>query len=298
MSQYTNERASIMNAYKKTVEDWMIRGGKRRFAEVIPFFEDGVVDEVTWFKEDNDFRPLFIMKEPSTGIIGDNEEIIIKQLEDYIDVWGSCYDHTCEEYGDIRIGRYPTWMRTAKYAKALDLESNNKYGFKGCNGNAFDFCYKVGEANTNLELISKIEDYFKKYPKCGTNKYKYKTSNNNYVETIKKIAVINIKKFGSGRYTNTKLSEMGYSFYEYLNNKDVCKIIREQIIMMDPTIIIVCGKGMLDYVDKFLNLSDFSYSKDGHRVVCIESYHPSYVKSDEDHCKYLIDNYRKSKYYL
>ncbi len=150
-------------------------------------------------------------------------------------------------------------------------------------------------------MLDKIEAYLEKLNKENIgkrkekNKYKYKTANGNYTNIINKIAVINIKKLGSGKYCNTKLSEMGCTFEEYLKNTDICEILHRQIEIIDPTVIIVCGKGMWDSVNKAIKLSDLSYSKDGHKVICIESYHPSYVKSDIDHCKYIIENYRAAK---
>ena len=279
MSEYKEKRKNIMAEYRKKALEWISNKENNGFADVVPFFLDGIVDEETWFAKGNIFRPLFIMKEPSTGIDGNDENEIIDQLKEYIKVWGLCYDHTCEEYGDIRIGIFPTWMRIAKLTKALEIETNCKCGFKDCSGEEFDFRFKKGELNPKKEIVKK--------------KYLNKTDNAEYTRIINKIAVLNIKKIGSGTSSNTILSEMGYSFDKYLKNSEICDILRRQIEIIDPTIIIVCGKGLLDCVNEALGLSNILYSKDGQKIICIESYHPSYIKSDNDHCKYVIENFRE-----
>ena len=176
-SDYDKKRIAFMNRYDKTVRKWLLEKGKdKRIVDELPLFMDGVVNPKIWFK--NEFRPLFIMKEPSTGIIADMdeaEEDVLKKLTNYTEVWGKRYDHTGEEYGDIQIGIFPTWMRVAKVAKALEEESNGKY--TGCYTEEYKFSFIQGKPNLNMQFLEGLSDDDKK-------KYSHKTQNARYSEII------------------------------------------------------------------------------------------------------------------
>ena len=79
---YRKQKELFMSEYEKTVRQWMSdQKLNETVIKLIPFLEDGVVCPETWFKEGNDFRPLFILKEASIGIDCKSE------LEAYYQKW-------------------------------------------------------------------------------------------------------------------------------------------------------------------------------------------------------------------
>ncbi|MGN0169155.1 MAG: hypothetical protein ACI39H_00140 [Lachnospiraceae bacterium] len=280
VQEYYKLRKEYMTRYEKTVREWLFdKGGLcAELAYEIPFFMDGVVSPKDWCSN-TDFRPLFIMKEPSIGLSVDDENSALNIVKQYIEKWGEkVFDFTENEFDDIQIGTFPTWMRIAKLTRTLEETKNDEYN--GCSD--YDFRFQSGgDINPYINKFDHLSEKKK-------NKYQYRTKNDEYISTIRKIAVVNIKKIGGGTRVDSTLSLAGQHFTEYLNDEKIQGLIYEQINhLIKPTIIVFCGT----YGKSIAKL--FDTSKIDSSIALIEAYHPSYVKSDEEHCNKVHEQYFK-----
>ena len=217
--EYRTENKKLMEEFEIKVREWLISRGEEELADKIPYFRDGVVCPEVWFDENNDFRPLIILKEVSVG--KDN----ISDLDEFLAIWGNQkhFEFVENPFDDVRIGRFDTWTRIARLAKGLEEIHN---GSEECDYYKYDLSYKEGELYSG-----DIEGY---------KIYKARTSNEIYENIINKIAVLEIKKIGGGRDVGTELSKATAYYTDHIEPfKD---LICRQIELINPTVIICCGR--------------------------------------------------------
>lgn len=184
--EYRVENKKLMEEYEAKVREWLKKEGCNNIADDIPFFRDGVTNPDVWFKEGNEFRPLFILKEVSIG------KDKTRELYDFLKEWGNTktFEFVENPFDDIKIGTFRQWMRIARFAKALEETSKGNYSY---NYSAMDFSYKKGREI----YIGDIDGY---------KKYKPRTANQNYLNTVDKIAILEIKKVGGGTNVASEIS--------------------------------------------------------------------------------------------
>lgn len=225
IDDYKKERNQILDEYEKRVRDWLKKAGESEIADKIPFYRDGVVCPEIWFKEENKFRPLFILKEVSIG------KSSISDLDDYLKTWGnqSSFEFVENPFDDVKVGIFLTWRRIAALAKGLEDVQNGK-GIREYNIDEFKYQQGGEVYEGNIE---------------GYHNYKARTANNVYNDIINKIAVLEIKKIGGG---TTVGSELSIATQYYSNHiKPFQDLICRQIELINPTVIIVCSKEAYTY---------------------------------------------------
>ena len=251
--EYGEQRKNLMEEYETTVRTWLTKKGgiSAQIADIVPFFRDGVTCPSQWFVDGNDFRPLFIMKEPSMGFSVACEEEIPDRIVKYNEDWGKKADKRYFEFAenpfdDIRVGSYNTWRRVARLALGLEhLQA-------GGNEIKYDF---------DVAFVPSEE-------KCTEEFYKdtVRTGNETYKTIIDRIAVIDIKKIGGGNGERSILSKAGQHYLRYLD-EPMKDLLKKQIILIDPTVIICCGVD----VEHIQNLFEDEI-KD---VIWLKTYHPA-----------------------
>lgn len=216
-AEYRQLRKEFMEKYDLAVRNWLInvKNCDKAIVDEIPLFKDGVVCPEKWV-ENKTFRPLFIMKEPSTGLESD-ENTVLNDLKNYKKEWcRNEFDLVEDKFDDIQIGNSGTWMRVAKLTRALKETLDGEY--TGCDNYDFRFVESVEENPLYHKLSTDQKE-----------KYRYRTANENYKNEIERIAVLNIKKLGSGKKTTSKLSEIGKNFSLYIKDGEVGDLIYRQI---------------------------------------------------------------------
>ena len=247
--EYREKHEKLMKRFEQAARMWLKDKGHVEIAEKIPFFRDGVVNPEIWFKEGNDFRPLFILKEVSLGV---NE---VDKLDDYLKIWGTpkYFEFAQYDFDDIKIGTFSTWQRIAKLAKGLE---DIHQGKEECDYDTYDFRYQSG----GIKYDGDIEGYKYHYPE--------RTSNSTYIDIMDKIAVLEIKKVGAGQAVNSELSKKtGYYTMHIEPFKD---LICEQIELINPTVIICCGREGGGYSNNILKEIKCATSE----RLWIDGYHP------------------------
>ena len=99
-----------MQEYEQRVRKWLKQDDKYGIADKIPYFRDGVTNPEVWFAEGNDFRPLFILKEVSTG------KDTVEELQDFLQIWKNktCFDFAEYPFDDVKVGTFSQWKRVAR----------------------------------------------------------------------------------------------------------------------------------------------------------------------------------------
>lgn len=218
-NEYTKKREALLTRYEEAVREWLKTDDKYNIADKVPFFCDGVTCPEIWFQSNNEFRPLFILKEVSLGVDSINE------LDGFLKTWNEQTRFNFVEcpFDDVKIGRFTLWKKIAALANGLENVYIKK-SIREYDINAFE--YIKGE-----EYKGKIDGYIK---------YGARTSNALYNDVINKIAVLEIKKIGGGRSVGSELSICTRHYIEHIAPfKD---LIIEQIKLIDPTVIICCSK--------------------------------------------------------
>ena len=269
--EYREKHENLMKRFEQSARLWLKNMGHDEIAEKIPFFRDGVVNPEIWFKKGNDFRPLFILKEVSLGV---NE---VNKLDDYLKIWGNpkYFEFAQYEFDDIKIGTFSTWQRIAKLAKGLE---DIHHGKEECDYDTYDFRYQSG----GIKYDGNIEGYKYHYPE--------RTNNSTYIDIMDKIAVLEIKKVGAGQAVKSELSKKtGYYTKHIEPFKD---LICEQIELINPTVIICCGREGGGYSNNILKEIKGATSE----RLWIDGYHP--VMSSHENFYYnplrLYKEYRKN----
>lgn len=249
--EYVSQKAKLMADYEKAVREWLRNKGGigAEIADKIPFLCDGVATPEHWFSSGNDFRPLFILKEASIGINN------VSELDSFLEKWGGItrFEHVEDPFGDIKIGSFTSpWGRVLKLTKGLEVMRlrNEHYGYY-----EDDFGFKCGgEENPN-----KI---------TGNSKYDYRTANQNYLSTVDKIAVINIKKIAGGTSASSDLSTATQYYTRHLE-APLGELLLKQIELIDPTIIVFCSPEISRaFNGQFRTRLEEKY-------VCLDGYHPT-----------------------
>lgn len=255
-TKYEVQNKKLMLAYEQRVRSWMRKEGEVDIADKIPFFRDGVTCPGKWFQEGNDFRPLFVLKEVSLGIDR------LTELDDYLKEWG--YQHYFEfatnPYDDIRIGRFPTWIRIARLAKGLE---EIHMGADNCDYYKHNLSFKSGG--------EKYTGYINGYK---TSNYLYRTASEEYLDIIDRIAVINLKKVGGGKNVESEISEATMPYTKHIG--PFADLLCSQIKLINPTIVVCCGREKSACFSKLLN--DIKATS-GERI-WIDGYHPAYSSNE------------------
>ena len=267
-SEYRKENEKLMIEYEIKVREWLCQNGKEEISKNIPFIRDGVTCPEVWFQEGNNFRPLFILKEASIGIDS------IKALPDRLKVLGNPKYIEFAEYPfeDVRVGKSKTWIKIAKLAKALE---EVHFGKDIIDYDKYDLSFKPG----GEEYVGDIEAYL-------YDDNRKRTGNPIYRDIIDKIAVLDLKKVAAGKNTKSELSKETLNFTEHTEKfKDM---IYHHIALMDPTVIICCGKD----ADKWLSdyLTEIKQRTDD--IYWINNYHPRSRISNAIFFDECINQYR------
>lgn len=251
--EYRIKREALFSRYEDRVRQWLRENGQGELSEKIPFCRDGITCPEKWFKPDNRFRPLFILKEPSMGI--KNESF----LDSYLEKWGNttCFEFAENPFDDIRIGKFKSWIRIAILASGM---------FSAAEGNGVTDYY-----SHNMSFSSGGEKYTGDIQ--GYIEYGERTSNRNYSNIIDRIAVMDIKKVGGGPSVTTDLSIRSQYFTKHI--EPFMDLIIEQIELIDPTVIICCGRENGDCVSELLKVDGKPLSEMMNGIPWIKGYHPN-----------------------
>lgn len=260
VEEFLCQRKDLMTRYEQEARAYLRKlGRKADFVEQIPFFADGVADANIWCNADNNFRPLFITKEASIGfdsVIG---------LPEYYRKWDGItyFEHVDDPFGDIKIGvnKFASnnpWQRIIKLARGLELLCKNKEFHEYSSLNYFGF-ETGGLRNTNNV--------------SGDPVYEFQTANENYISTVNQIAVINIKKLAGGTNVGSELSVESGFYLDHISdeNESLKKLFIEQIELIDPSVIICCGKEYGKFTSAYLP----SEIKEKYACKIIECPHPN-----------------------
>ena len=81
--EYILQKNELLDEYEERVRAWLKENDKYDISEKIPFFRDGVTCPEIWFKPENNFRPLFILKEVSLG------KDYVRDIDGFMKTWGN-----------------------------------------------------------------------------------------------------------------------------------------------------------------------------------------------------------------
>lgn len=231
-AEYREKNRELLTEYEQKARSWLANLGEKELSEQIPFFRDGVTCPEVWFKENNTFRPLFILKEVSLGI---NK---VCELPQFLEKWGhkKQFEFVENPFDDIKVGTFPQWRRIARLAKGFEEAhygvSNNKYS-------TCDLSYVKGD-----EIYSGDIAGYKDKAYC------IRTANKNYNDIINKIAVLEIKKLGAGQTVTSQLSLRTQFYAEHV--KPFEELLCRQINLIDPTVIICLGRENGNCISNYL----------------------------------------------
>jgi len=258
--EYYITKAAFFDKYEKSVREWLRQNKSNEdIVTMIPFFEDGIVCPEVWFSKDNNFRPLFVLKETSIGI--DDS----MKLKEYYNFWGkqTRFDNVCDEFGDIRIGvnRFNSnnpWQRIVKLAYGMKnaLEKDIRINYT----DIVDMSFKKGKRNPN-----NVE---------GNPLYDYSTANTNYISTVNQISIINIKKVAGGTKTNSELSKTSKAYNKHLDGVLGDLFIQQIEELINPNIIVFCSPDISSIIKQ--KYGDRMLSK----YICIDGYHPTMTRTE------------------
>ncbi len=263
-NEYRIANEKLMIEYEQTVRELLADEAGTELSEKIPFFRDGIVCPEVWFQSENNFRPLFIMKEVNIG------KKHISELDEYLEKWGCStqFDFVTNKFDDVQVGTFPTWIRIAKLAKYLE----NVY--EDCNmplPNGFD-C----EDDKTMSFEPGGEKYSGDIVGYKTDKSRCtRTANREYDRIINQIAVINFKKVGAGADTQSEISTKSGYFREHIKNDKLATLLHKQIELINPTVIIRCGREDFKEIRTFKMEAERRAKERGNKILWIDGYHPS-----------------------
>lgn len=269
--EYRQQNEQLMIEFEDNVRSWLAKiDPDSGVSAKVPFFRDGVTCPDIWFNEDNDFRPLFLLKEVNIGT--NNIDDFLKQYDGMTRFEFAEYD-----FEDIRVGTLPTWKKVAKLAKGLEQAHA---GFEICDYNKFDFTFMPGG--------KRYEGSIKGY---SADEHIFQTANACYNDIIGKIAVMNIKKVGAGSSTGSGLSCQTGHYLKHLN--EFQGLLQKQIDLIDPTVIICLGREAGNLIRKKLYPSEKN-------ILWIDGYHPRarvridlfYTQPIEKYAEYMRNSHQ------
>lgn len=103
----------------------------------------------------------------------------------------------------------------------------------------------------------------------------YYMGEDDYRDVLKRIAVINLKKFAGGKSANDVYSKKTVVFDKHAKfaEDDNRKYLSNQIKMISPNVIICCGAGVIEYIKPIADELGIT--------VILKVQHPSYIRSRE-----------------
>lgn len=274
---YVEKNVVLQKEYEYRVRSWLKEQGCDVY-DTIPFFKDGVTCPKRYFDEKNKFRPLFVLKEVSLGF----DEV--NMLQTYNEEWGFVDKHNCDfaenKFDDIRVGSFIDWIRVAKLAKGLKevYLGNEKPCYYGEN---MDMSFSEG----GEEYTGPIEKYRKKDKKKNKYYYKNRTNNTNYIETMDRVAVIDIKKVGGGTWAGSPLSKATKHYLYHIEPFE--DLLTRQIELINPTVIVCCGRDGGNIRKYLSNVEEKVSCK-----IWLEGYHPR-MSSNKNFYDGPVSEYKK-----
>lgn len=103
----------------------------------------------------------------------------------------------------------------------------------------------------------------------------YYMEENDYRNVLKRIAVINLKKFAAGKTVGDGYSKKTVMFYRHAEFAEEANrnYLYKQIKMISPNVIICCGAGVIEYIKPIADKLGIS--------LVLKVDHPSYIRSRE-----------------
>lgn len=103
----------------------------------------------------------------------------------------------------------------------------------------------------------------------------YYMEENDYRNVLKRIAVINLKKFAAGKTVGDGYSKKTVTFYRHAEFAEEANrnYLYKQIKMISPNVIICCGAGVIEYIKPIADKLGIS--------MVLKVDHPSYIRSRE-----------------
>jgi len=209
------------------------------------FYVDGVFDPDTWFNE-NKFKPLFILKEVNEQDPEAAKAELEKQDEEFKNKKFINFVGIDEKGNDPWKGK-GMWGRIGILARAMfemKIKENSIYHA--------DYDQVRGEMN-----------------EAG------------HQSTCRQIAIINLKKLAGGSNTASEKSKSTLCFEchaKYFYNK-----LMEQIRLIQPTVIICCGKdsviGCLRAAKEDVSIT-IDWDGESHNIPLINGYHPQQTSNE------------------
>ena len=249
--EYRSKHEELMAKWESEARSWLLNTRNDDLAQNIPFFRDGVTCPEVWFEDNNSFRPLFILKEVSTG------KNKIDEVQDFLSIWGNkrTFEFAQYEFDDIKVGTFSQWKRIARLAKAFETVHNGTFP---CDYSKYDMSFW-----DNGKLYSgNILGY--KDPEGKNSK---RTANPTYNDIINKIAILELKKVGAGQ---TVTSELSLATEYYTNHIEKFKSnLSEQIKLINPTVIIGLGRENGKCITELLKDNNINVDN----YIVIEGYH-------------------------
>lgn len=231
-TEYRRENNKLLTEYENNVRSWLAQHSDNVIADKIPYFKDGVVCPEEWFEPGNDFRPMIVLKEVSLGINTVNE------LDKFLGLWGNQkhFEFVENPFDDVRIGTFSQWRRIAHLLKGLEEIHN---GATECDYYKYDFSFKNGG-----EIYDGDIEGYQKYNR-------QRTANENYNAIMNRMALFEIKKIGAGVSVGSELSIATKHFTEHI--APFKELMCKQIELINPTVIICCGRENGSCISKLLN---------------------------------------------
>lgn len=223
--EYRVEHNKLMKEYEQRVREWLKESGEDEIADKIPFFKDGATMPEKWFAPNNNFRPLFILKEVSLGVDK------IADVDKFLEIWGGQkqFEFVENSFDDVKIGKFILWRKIASLAKGLEEIYN---GVNDCSYGKYDFSYKQGGEKYQGDIQ-------------GYRDYGCRTANPIYNDIIEKIAILEVKKIGGDRSVQSELSIATKYYAEHI--APFQDLICREIELLDPTVIICCSREYFTY---------------------------------------------------
>lgn len=230
--EYRLQNADLLQEYEERVRRWLFTSGKEDISRSIPYFRDGVVCPETWFREGNNFRPLFVLKEVSLGIN------YLTELPRFLETWGhqEHFEFVENPFDDIRIGTFSQWKRIARLAKGLEEIYN---GADDCDYYKYNLDFQDG----GEEYLGNITGY------CTHNRQR--TANVIYNQIVDRMAILEIKKVGAGQTVNSELSLATKHYSEHVEPFE--DLLCRQIRLIDPTVVVCLGREWGNCISQFLS---------------------------------------------
>lgn len=239
IEEYREEYLEFMKQWAKELREWTNSDGF--------FYLDGIFDPETWFAKENDFRPLFILKEAHEQKCEEAEAEAKKfiEIEKCVNFVGTG-DCGSDPWKGKRM-----WKRVGKLAAAM-------------------FRMRMGEED--------IPDYDSVINDANATQEDIETE---HQKICRKIAFINLKKLAGGSLANSEKSKSTLCFEchaQHFHEK-----LMNQIRMIRPNVIICCGKDTvieclgIKKDDTYLEIIENGIT---HKIPVVNGYHPQQTSNE------------------